>query len=596
MKKSHLKLEKSHIGKRADKTFPWIKTLSHSSLVLPLILTSFGTFPETAKAQTARGPGGCPVGTTRGNRNFIINGNFSQGNSGFTTTLPYRGDGVYPDDSPPEPQPRGGLSVQTGTVNYAGNVVRGVPFPGDPQRGAPASNTYLYSNPNASAATPRDQGSAFPNPTIWSQTVPGLQPNTTYDFVAFFYDLLTLEIPPSTPTARVPPIIQLNVGAIAGTPTPIPTRQTWTPVQLAFTTAPGQTSLNLTIIDQANQLDGDDFGMTAIAVNQCLPNIGVAKRAGTPVRNSNGTFTVPYTVVVRNYGTDTLSNVRLTDDLTGTFANAANFVVSNVQTPTPGFTVVPNYSGRPGNINMLQGNNTLAPGASATVTFNVTITPGTGANGFGPFDNTVTATGVAPGGTIVTDQSQDGADADPDNDGNPGNNNVPTRVNLNPGTGAGETELRLVKRITAARRNNTPLSGVNFNTVDPSDNTNAFNNTGVNPVGVRDIPTSIPLRSGDEVEYTVYFINVGNQQATNIRFCDLIPAGTTYINNSTTAQNAGQAINNGINFVARLAPLPPGNSCSNQNNPNGAVIVQVGNVGSAVGQNAGFVRFRVRVD
>ncbi|MBD0346129.1 MAG: hypothetical protein ICV63_15155, partial [Coleofasciculus sp. Co-bin14] len=164
-------------------------------------------FLPPAQAQTAGGTSGCPAGTRRG-QNLVRNGDFSTlvgagtvaqpipGNqitqvnpaAAFTSNLPYVGDRTYPED------PQGGLSIQTGRINYAGGIVIGRPFPGDPNNGTPPSNTYLYSNPGEAS---------FPNPVIWRQTVTGLAPNTSYNFIAYFYDLLAPQAPGVAPRIRL---------------------------------------------------------------------------------------------------------------------------------------------------------------------------------------------------------------------------------------------------------------------------------------------------------------------------------------------------------------------------------------------------------
>ena len=84
------------------------------------------------------------------------------------------------------------------------------------------------------------------------------------------------------------------------------------------------------------------------------------------------------------------------------------------------------------------------------------------------------------------------------------------------------------------------IGGVSFTDVDNSNNSNiiaAITEAGVRPVGVSSIPATIPLQSGDEVEYTVYFADPG-ADLNNARLCDLIPAGTTYSNNSISVNQS----------------------------------------------------------
>lgn len=226
-----------------------------------------------------------PPGTsTSGSPNLIVNGNFAAGNTGFTSDLPYRGENTYPDDGsdaifppPPPPNTRGGYTIVNDAQprNFLPGVVVAKPFPGDPSKGVPASNTYLYSNPNADKATPSTANSAFPNPIIWEQTVP-VESNKTYSFLVYFDNLLT----PTAPGAD--PLIDLQVdGTSLGAPIAVTkSPDDWVPVEYTFTTTAGQTSARLSIVDRANTLAGDDFGFTAVSAREAVP-----------VRISSGTVT-----------------------------------------------------------------------------------------------------------------------------------------------------------------------------------------------------------------------------------------------------------------------------------------------------------------
>ena len=174
----------------------------------------------------------------------------------------------------------------------------------------------------------------------------------------------------------------------------------------------------------------------------------------------------------------------------------------------------------------------------------------------------------------------------------------------------GNPRLRLVKRITSVTRSGVPISGINFSTFvdDPADdNDNAPGWSQLSPVGVFRLGSEVSLQSGDEVEYTIYFLSDGAQNSRNIKFCDLIPAGTTFIPDSlgpgigirlrqggtqsdqTNASDTDQGI-----FYSPLTPVTA--PCSDPKNPNGAVFLQLGNVPNTAPNNAGLVRFRVRID
>jgi uncharacterized repeat protein (TIGR01451 family) len=161
----------------------------------------------------------------------------------------------------------------------------------------------------------------------------------------------------------------------------------------------------------------------------------------------------------------------------------------------------------------------------------------------------------------------------------------------------GQPNLRLVKRITNVTRGGVPLTNVNFNGFvdDPADtNDNAPGWSQQTPVGLFQLGIENTLQPNDEVEYTVYVLSDGGTPANNINFCDLVPAGTSFVPGSLQSV-IGRAPIQG-NVLSPLAPLPQGNACSNQSNPNGAVVVNLGNISNVAGSNFGFVRFRVRVD
>jgi uncharacterized repeat protein (TIGR01451 family) len=175
----------------------------------------------------------------------------------------------------------------------------------------------------------------------------------------------------------------------------------------------------------------------------------------------------------------------------------------------------------------------------------------------------------------------------------------------------GKANLRLVKRITAVTRGGVPLGGVDFNAFindpqDPNDDAPGF--AQLQPVGVSQISSETPLQSGDEVEYTIYFLSDGSSPANGVNFCDAIPTGTTFIRDSfgaeqgillnaagtTTAQTNALDADSG-SFFSPLAPLPTGHACSDPTNPQGAVIINIPNVSNSPNNNVGFIRFRVRI-
>ena len=181
----------------------------------------------------------------------------------------------------------------------------------------------------------------------------------------------------------------------------------------------------------------------------------------------------------------------------------------------------------------------------------------------------------------------------PDPNSTPGNNQ-PGEDDQATAT-IGSPNLRLVKRVTAITQSGAAIPFLSF-VDDPTDaNDTAPGWAQFPPVGVPTIPSSNPLQSGDQVEYTIYFLSDGSQATIDTSLCDSLPKGTTLIDRPQVKRGSAEPGFEGRIF-SPLAPLPPGNSCSNQLNPFGSILLDLGNVPSTPGSNFGFLRFRVRVE
>ncbi len=238
-------------------------------------------------------PGPCKVG-----QNFIANGDFSKlagpgpyidPAAGFESDLPNRGTNTYPDDGGKygtSPIWTGGLSIHTNDVNGetwyyltngnlvdrredAGLLLHAPSFAGDPSRGIPPSKNFFYSNPNQNIYQPRGTQSTFSG-VLWRQRITNLKPNTKYEFLAYFNNM----IDPGNPgggAGSTDPRIRLRVdGKDATTPVTVKVvPDEWMPVTMPFITGPTQTSVLLEIFDDANDVNGDDFGMTGLNFYEC---------------------------------------------------------------------------------------------------------------------------------------------------------------------------------------------------------------------------------------------------------------------------------------------------------------------------------------
>ena len=296
--------------------------------------------------------------------------------------------------------------------------------------------------------------------------------------------------------------------------------------------------------------DGSPADNEPTVVNLSLvPAIGAAKAVATPVNNGDGTFTLTYTVVAENVGGIAVTNVRLTEDLDATFAEAESFEVVNgsitlVDAPAgSGIDVNPNFTGTGGDTELLNGTGTLAPTERLTVSFAVIVDPDETdpVNGAGPFLNQVTVTATGPNGE-VTDESDDGSEVDADGDGNPNEpgENDPTGVTLN-----AQLDLRVIKRISGVFRNGAALNvlGIDgFNDQPNTDDDNGLNNAfGAvsDPAGLFLLPTGFELEPGDQVEYTIYLWNNGNLTANNAFLCDELQPPSVLDSNTFALQAVG---------------------------------------------------------
>jgi fimbrial isopeptide formation D2 family protein/uncharacterized repeat protein (TIGR01451 family) len=321
--------------------------------------------------------------------------------------------------------------------------------------------------------------------------------------------------------------------------------------------------------------------------------------------------TLEYTITYSNTSSSDVNNFLVTDSID---SNGLSFVSGSysLSATGTGTTVAanPNYNGTTDtNLNTV---GTLGRGGGQVVIkYRAVVLAAAGTK----INNQARATSI--GGNVsqsLTDALQGPGDLpqvldDGINQGNLSDtgDDEPTGVTVGD---VGNPRLRLVKRITSVTRSGVPISGINFSTFvdDPADdNDNAPGWSQLSPVGVFRLGSEVSLQSGDEVEYTIYFLSDGAQNSRNIKFCDLIPAGTTFIPDSlgpgigirlrqggtqsdqTNASDTDQGI-----FYSPLTPVTA--PCSDPKNPNGAVFLQLGNVPNTAPNNAGLVRFRVRID
>ncbi len=139
--------------------------------------------------------------------------------------------------------------------------------------------------------------------------------------------------------------------------------------------------------------------------------IGVALAVAKVEPNDGGSYLVTYKVLVKNYGTETITNVQLSDTLTKAFADPAGFERIGWIETSAGSALTPDkaYNGK-NKLQLLHADqSSLAAGATDTVTVYVRVQP----NGsMGPYYNSVTANGQM-GTKAVMDVSNNGYNTNP---------------------------------------------------------------------------------------------------------------------------------------------------------------------------------------
>jgi hypothetical protein len=142
------------------------------------------------------------------------------------------------------------------------------------------------------------------------------------------------------------------------------------------------------------------------------PSPGVAKAASPTEHLGDRTFRNLITVTVENFGDEPLRQLTLTDNLQAVFGTDVEaFEVEAGSLVSGDLTINPGFNGDSDQA-LLAGQDALAPGGTASVSFAVRYQP---VADEGVFENQVSA-GCA---LCLADLSTDGSDPDPDGDGDP---------------------------------------------------------------------------------------------------------------------------------------------------------------------------------
>ncbi len=111
----------------------------------------------------------------------------------------------------------------------------------------------------------------------------------------------------------------------------------------------------------------DDITVT---IQDC--QVAIAKSAGTPVQQANGSYNVTFTFKVKNTGTTALSTVQVKDQLNLTFPSPKTFTKVSLNA-TGSLTANPTFNGAADQNLLTPASSALAAGQEETITLVVNV-------------------------------------------------------------------------------------------------------------------------------------------------------------------------------------------------------------------------------
>lgn len=198
------------------------------------------------------------------------------------------------------------------------------------------------------------------------------------------------------------------------------------------------------------------------------PVLGLAKSvSSSPVLNIEEGYDFTYTIYVENMSQLTLSDIQVSDNLNRAMSGSVSWSLNSIESED--FVINPNYDGVTDTL-LLTGVNSINAFDIGEIHLNMTINSGIN---LGPYFNTAQVNGTSPQGVQLFDISQTGTNPDPDNDGDPTNNNEPTELLLCPNISITGDEVICVGNITTL----TPVPDGTWISSNPS--VAQVNNSGV---------------------------------------------------------------------------------------------------------------------
>jgi uncharacterized repeat protein (TIGR01451 family) len=242
----------------------------------------------------------CPSGTTEQNINLLSNSNFADITLGVGAGVTQAALNTFPAEN--------GVALQSGSKNYNAGATVQATFPGDTSRSIAATNNWLLSNGNSTAAAFR----------IWSQSVSGLIVGRNYTWLYYGSNAAAVgnagTNSPQIQFRTVAGTVTATLGATEPFNTePAATSDTWTLKQRSF--AATDTNMTLQLWDTQNLSNRDEFAVTQIILRECRPNVDVSVGKTNGVNQVTALGTTAYVITVGNAGPGDADNVTVRDPI-----------------------------------------------------------------------------------------------------------------------------------------------------------------------------------------------------------------------------------------------------------------------------------------
>lgn len=212
------------------------------------------------------------------------------------------------------------------------------------------------------------------------------------------------------------------------------TNYTWMPVGSTGGTISTTATTAVTVYTVVGETGGCTNTATVhVVVIDCSNKMfGMTKAASKPVLVYNTYYNVTFTVTAVNASTINLTNVSMDENLSVAFPSPTSFTVLNapvITSQNSSLTINPLFDGGTQISLTSPFTSTLLANKRDTIVFTVRIDP---KGYFGPFKNSVIGFANFINNAVVSDSSNNGFIWDPDQDGDPTNNDTATVINFKP--------------------------------------------------------------------------------------------------------------------------------------------------------------------